>query len=80
DTLSAEEAACETMVKHQIKCILPELNGEFPRLSKLCSEVAAGGKFRDVEMLLGLMLYMSEKPDNRDKKWLDLFSLASKYF
>ena len=80
DTLIADDADCEALVRHQIKSVLPEVNGEFARLTKLCVKVAEGGKFRDVEMLLGTMLYLSEKPDSKNKTWAELFDLAFEFF
>jgi DNA transposition AAA+ family ATPase len=67
------------LIKHQIKSMLPELNGEGARLLRLCAQLASGGRFRRVEMRLGTMLYLSGKTGAQGKTWEDLFTQAEKF-
>jgi DNA transposition AAA+ family ATPase len=67
------------LIKHQIKSLLSDLNGEGARVLRLCSGLAAGGRFRRVEMRLGTMLYLSGKSGAQGRSWEDLFTQAEKF-
>lgn len=67
------------LIKHQIKSMISDLNGEGARVLRLCSQLAAGGRFRRVEMRLGTMLYLSGKSGAQGKSWEELFTQAEKF-
>lgn len=76
DALKVGPEDAHALIQHQIKSVLPELKGELARLTKLCEGLAAGGRFRRVEMRLGAMLAFSETPEGAEKSWCDLFETA----
>ena len=67
------------IVEHQIRSRLPNLNGEEPRILRLCEALASRGSFRRVEMRLATMLYLSESPANAGKTWENLFEQAGNF-
>lgn len=67
------------IVEHQIRSRLPALNGEEPRILRLCEALASRGSFRRVEMRLTTMLYLSESPANAGKTWENLFEQAGNF-
>lgn len=73
-TVSADEA--RDVIKHQISELIPDANGETNQLVNKCQELIGSGCFRDVEMILGTMIYLSEKPSGKDKSWCQLFDSA----
>ena len=79
DVLAADIKTLEPIVQHQIRSLLPASSGEFSRLTHLCERLAANGSLRRVEMRLGTMLYLSEKPSNKGKSWCDLFEQAGEF-
>ena len=78
---ASEESTADVrgLVRHQIKSRLPELNGEGERLTRLCEKLARAGNFRRVEMRLATMLYLSERPKNKNAGWCDLFEQAGEW-
>ena len=67
------------IVEHQLKNRLPDLNGEEPRLIRLCEGLARRGSFRRVEMRLTTMLYLRDSVANHGKSWADLFEQAGNF-
>ena len=67
------------LVKHQIKSLLPELNGELPALLNLCAKLAAEKSFRDVEMQLINMADLRDKDRNKGRSWTELFERSSQF-
>jgi DNA transposition AAA+ family ATPase len=76
DVLKMDANGARDLIRHQIKSILPEVNGELASLTKQCETLAGDGRFRRVEMRLGNMLYLSEAASNKDKTWCELFEDA----
>lgn len=79
DRLMVDADSIHSLVQHQVKAVLPELNGEGARVVKMCEKLAVNGCFRRVEMRLGTMLYLSEKPSAKDKSWCELFEMAGDF-
>lgn len=76
DVLKMDKDGARELIRHQIKSVLPEVNGELGALAKACEKLAGDGRFRRVEMRLGNMLYLSEAPSNKGKSWCELFEEA----
>lgn len=77
--LAVKPEEIHDLVKHQVKSRLPQLNGEAPRIVKLCEKLAVSGSFRAVENQLAMMAYLHTTPGNKDRAWDDLFEDAGFY-
>lgn len=75
--LVVDEESARELITHQIKALLPDINGELKAVTNLCFNLSEGRKFRDVEMRLNDMADRAESKVNAGKNWRDLFAQAA---
>ena len=76
----AEVNDVRELVTHQVKHRIPQIGTELKRTVALCEKIAlADGHFRRVENRLNMMLFLHDRPKNKDKDWSDLFEMSGQW-